>query len=234
MNPVLDQGSAGPAEAASREAHTAAARLLERGATHRLSRVLRNKFVAGLIVLIPIVLTVKGLWWLFSYIDGLAQPVAVGLFGRPIPGLGFVTTVAIVFLAGFLFSAGPLKRVLDALDALVDDVPLVGTVYGTTKKVLTGFGSGGGEGQSAFQRFVLAQLPGRTTPGFLTGTFTLERRDGTQHTLCTVYIPTNHLYVGDVVVLPSEDVIETDLSVEDGISLLLSAGASVPARVGER
>ncbi len=51
--------------------------------------------------------------------------------------------------------------------------------------------------------------------------------------LCTVYIPTNHLYVGDVVVLPPSDVLETDLSVEDGISLILSAGAALPARIGE-
>jgi uncharacterized membrane protein len=108
----------------------------------------------------------------------------------------------------------------------------VGTVYGTTKKVLSGFGNP--DAQSAFQRFVLAQLPGRTTPGFLTGRFQLQRRDGTHYTLCTVYIPTNHLYVGDVVVLPAEDVIETDLSVEDGVSLILSAGASVPPRVGEK
>jgi uncharacterized membrane protein len=214
-------------------ARDAASRVLEHGgSTHRFSRVMRNKFVAGLVVLIPIVLTVKAIWWLFSTIDDLAQPLSVAMFGRTLPGLGFVITIATVFLAGLLFSSGPLKRVLDALDAMVDDVPLVGTVYGTTKKVLSGFGAG--EDESAFQRFVLAQLPGRTTPGFLTGTFTLERRDGTRHRLCTVYVPTNHLYVGDVVVLPQEDVIETNLSVEDGMSLLLSAGASVPDRVGER
>jgi uncharacterized membrane protein len=188
--------------------------------------------VAGLIILVPIVLTVKGLWWLFSYVDGLAQPLAVSVVGRPIPGLGFVTTVLLVFLAGLLFSAGPLKKLLDGVEDLLDDVPLVGTVYGTTKKVLSGFGNP--DTQNAFQRFVLAQLPGRTTPGFLTGTFTLQRRSGERYTLCTVYVPTNHLYVGDVVVLPQEDVIETDLSVEDGVSLILSAGASVPTVVGER
>jgi uncharacterized membrane protein len=198
----------------------------------RLSRLLRNKFVAGLIILIPIVLTVKALWWLFDYVDGLAQPIAQALFGRHVPGIGFIITVAIVFLAGLLFSAGPFKKVLDAVEDLLDDVPLVGTVYGTTKKVLSGFGNP--DAQSAFQRFVLAQLPGRTTPGFLTGSFELQRRDGTRYTLHTVYIPTNHLYVGDVVVLPAEDVIETDLSVEDGVSLILSAGASVPSRVGEK
>jgi uncharacterized membrane protein len=198
----------------------------------RLSRLLRNKFVAGLIILIPIVLTVKALWWLFAYVDGLAEPLAQALFGRPIPGIGFIITVAIVFLAGLIFSTGPFKRVLDAVEDLLDDVPLVGTVYGTTKKVLSGFGNP--DAQNAFQRFVFAQLPGRTTPGFLTGSFRLRRLDGTEYVLHTVYIPTNHLYVGDVVVLPAEDVIETDLSVEDGVSLILSAGASVPPRVGEK
>ena len=79
-------------------------------------------------------------------------------------GVGFVITIAVVFLAGLLFSSGPLKKMLDALDGLLDDVPLVGTVYGTTKKVLAGFGA---EDESAFQRFVLAQLPGRA--GELTG-----------------------------------------------------------------
>ena len=111
-------------------------------------------------------------------------------------------------------------------------MPVVGVVYGTTKKVFSGIG-GPGSG-NAFKRFVLARLPGRTTPGFLTGTFTLKRSDGSEHEVCTVYVPTNHLYVGDVVVLPVTDVIETDLSVEDGVSLMLSAGASVPRVVVER
>ncbi len=115
---------------------------------------------------------------------------------------------------------------------MVDDVPLVGSVYGTTKKVLAGFGKE--DSQSAFQRFVFARLPGRTTPGFVTGTFTLTRADNTVYKLCAVYIPTNHLYVGDVVILPLEDVIDTDLTVEDGVSLLLSAGASIPRLVNER
>ena len=197
-----------------------------------LSRALRNTFIAGLVILIPIVLTAKGLWWLFAYVDGLAEPIAVRMVGRPIPGIGFATTIAIVFLAGLLLSRGPLRRLLDGLEDLLDAVPFVGTVYGTTKKVLAGFGKP--ESQSVFQRFVLARLPGRTSPGFVTGTFTLKRRDQTVESFCTVYIPTNHLYVGDVVILPAADVIETDLSVEDGVSIILSAGASVPATVTEK
>jgi uncharacterized membrane protein len=198
----------------------------------RLSRKVRNLFIGGLVVVVPIVLTVNALVWLFRLLDGVAQPFTVALLGRTLPGVGFVTTVGVVLLAGFLFSFGPLRRFLDGLDQVLDAVPVVGLVYGTTKKVLSGIGGPGSE--HAFKRFVLARLPGRTTPGFLTGTFTLRPKDGLERELCTVYVPTNHLYVGDVVVLPAEDVMETDLSVEDGMSLMLSAGASVPRVVRQR
>ena len=197
-----------------------------------MSRLLRNHFLGGLIVLVPIVLTMKALTWLYGFLDDLSRPWVEAVVQRPIPGVGVVLTIAVVFLAGYVFSLGPLKRLLESVDDVVDAVPLVGSVYGTTKKVLSGFGSSGGE--PAFQRFVLARLPGRTTPGFLMRTFTLAMKDGQSFEVATVYVPTNHLYVGDVVVLPEEDVIQTDLSVEDGMSLMLSAGASVPARVGER
>jgi uncharacterized membrane protein len=193
---------------------------------------LRNKFIAGLVILVPIVITVNVLWWLFTFVDGFAQPIFVRIVGRAIPGTGFIITIAIVFLAGVLFSAGPLQKLLHGLEGLVDTVPVVGAVYGTIKKVLAGFGDP--EQRSAFQRFVFARLPGRTTPGFVTNTFTLRRTDDTLYTLCSVYIPTNHLYVGDVVILPVEDVIDTDLTVEDGVSVILSAGASLPDRVVEK
>lgn len=202
------------------------------GARHRLTRILRNKFVAGLLILIPIVLTAKALWWLFALLEGLAEPLAFAVVGRRLPGLGFALTLAVIFFTGVLFSAGPLRKLLQGLEDLLDMVPLAGTVYGTTKKVLAGFGSQGTE--AAFQRFVLARLAGRTTPGFLTGTFVLRHDEGGERRLYTVYVPTNHLYVGDIVVLPAEDIVETDLSVEDGVSLILSAGASAPAIVSGR
>ncbi len=200
--------------------------------TRRVGSILRNRFISGLVVLVPIVLTVKALGWLFAFVDGMAEPLAVALVGRAVPGLGFALTLAIVFVTGVIFALGPFARLLDWVDDGLDAVPIVGTVYGTTKKVLEGFGGPGG--RNAFRRFVLARLPGRTTPGFLTGEFTLQMKDGSSFAVCTVYVPTNHLYVGDVVVLPREDVVDLDVSVEDGISLMLSAGASVPPTVREQ
>ena len=74
---------------------------------HRsVSRTIRNKFIAGLVILIPIVLTVKALWWLFTYVDSLAAPLALRMVGKPIPGIGFVITIAVVLSAGVLFSSG--------------------------------------------------------------------------------------------------------------------------------
>jgi uncharacterized membrane protein len=199
--------------------------------TPGLIRILRNKFVAGLIIAVPIVITVQALRWLFAFIDEFAEPLAVRLVGREIPGIGFATTMVVVLATGMLFSRGPLRRLLDGLEEVIEYVPLVGVVYGTLRKVFEGFADL--RSREAFKRFVFARLRGRTTPGFLTGSFELERADGTTETLCTVYVPTNHLYVGDVVILPAEDVLETDLSIEEGISVILSAGASVPERVSE-
>jgi uncharacterized membrane protein len=197
-----------------------------------LATRIRNAFVAGLFILVPIVITAKALWWLFTYLDGLAQPLAELVIGHRIAGLGFATTIVAILAAGFLLSAGPLSRLLAWIETVVDTVPVVGSVYGTTKTVLSSFG--GPDSRDSFQRFVFARLPGRTTPGFVTGSFSLRFKDGSVHDVVSVYVPTNHLYVGDVVILPKDDVIETDISVEDGVSLVLSAGASTPNEVAEK
>src|SRR5258708_11887292 len=103
----------------------------------RLPPILRSKFIAGLVILIPIIITSKALWWLFAYLDDLAQPLAVALLGRPNPGVGFVITVAVIFLTGLLFSSGPLRRLLDGIDDLLAIVPVVGPVYAPTTHALT-------------------------------------------------------------------------------------------------
>ena len=197
----------------------------------RFFRLLRNKFFAGLMILIPIVITTKVLWWLFAYVDQHASPLLLTLLGREIPGVGFAITVAIVLITGILLSAGPLRLLLDGLVEVLENVPVFGPVYATIRKVLAGFGSP--EARQAFKRFVLVRRDDTLRPGFLTGSLALTRKDGANETFHAVYVPTNHLYLGDIEVLPASDVIPTDVSVEDGISFVLSGGASIPAEVRE-
>ncbi len=196
-----------------------------------LLRVVGNKFIAGLLILVPLVITAQALWWLFRFVDDFSKPVAVALIGKEIHGIGFATTIVVVLVTGLLFSAGPLKRLLEGLEGVIESIPGVGAVYATVKKVFESFADP--RSRASFKRFVLARLPGRTTPGFLTGTFLLERADGTSRQMCTVYVPTNHLWVGDIVILPPEDVLDTKLTVEDGISIILSIGSAVPFRIEE-
>jgi uncharacterized membrane protein len=210
---------------------TAEIRLRRAAARKRITFGVKNVFIAGLLVLIPIVITVKALWWLFVYVDEISQPIAVQVAGRPVFGIGLLITVAVVFLFGLLFSKGPMRRLLDQVEDALDDVPLVGTVYGTTKKVLSGFQPGE---QGAFQRFVFVRLPGRMMPGFITRQFTIGGSGGTDQRWFAVYVPTNHLYVGDVLIVAPEDVVQTELTVEDGVSLILSTGAAVPERLTRR
>ena len=198
----------------------------------RVLRILRNKFIAGLIILIPMVITAKALWWLFHYVDGLARPLAKALAGREVPGVGFVLTATVVLLTGLLFSSGPLRRLLDGLVEVFEGVPVVGVVYATIRKVLAGLGNP--QTRQAFQRFVLVRRGEWWSPGFLMGPLALERKGTSQEKRLVVYLPTNHLYLGNIVVLPEADVIHTDLPVEDGISLILSAGSSAPSRMRER
>jgi uncharacterized membrane protein len=67
--------------------------------------------------------------------------------------------------------------------------------------------------------------------GFLTREFTLRRDDGASEELVAVYVPTNHLYLGDVVVYPRERVSFPDLSVEDGVRIFLTGGMAVPPQL---
>ena len=106
----------------------------------KLTVTLRNKFIAGLVILVPIVITVNVLWWLFQFVDGLAQPLFVGLVGRRIPGIGFIITIAIVFLAGVLFSTLALSApVVDPAPAFTQtaDVMVTGTVSSSDLSMTT-------------------------------------------------------------------------------------------------
>ena len=157
----------------------------------RLLRLLRNRFITGLVILIPMVIAAKVLWSLFSYVDEHAVPLTRALVGRAIPGAGFVLTLVLVLATGILFASGPLRMMLNGLVGILESVPIVGPVYGTIRKVLSGFGSP--QARKAFQRFVLVRWAGTLGPGFLTGSFALVGKHGKSVTYRVVYLPTNHL-----------------------------------------
>ena len=198
---------------------------------------LRNKFIGGLLVILPVAATVWVLEILFSLLDDFSQPLLRIYFGSDIPGAGVVLTVIIVVLLGHFSSHFVGEAVVTRFEKAVSRVPLVRSVYGTVQQVVRGFSSGGES--SNFKRTVIvldeSGLP--RSLGFLTSEFVLEDLQGQSdgggdsHEYATVYVPTNHLYLGDVMLLPRRRVLDANMSLEDGISAVLSCGGSMPDKL---
>ena len=196
---------------------------------------LRRRFVTGLIVIVPLVISVAALVWIFSIIDGFAGPLFSERLGVRIPGLGILVTALLVLLAGIVATNVVGRRVLQTAEHWLLHVPLFKTVYAPVRQLVAAFSP---DNEYGFKRVVLVEDPtGTFVLGFLTREFTLER-GGRVQTLVAVYVPTNHLYLGDVLVYPPERVTYPDLSVEDGIRIFLTGGMAVPPHVrgqaGER
>jgi uncharacterized membrane protein len=88
------------------------------------------------------------------------------------------------------------------------------------------------ERRTSFKAVVLVQYPreGGYAFGFVTSEVLLETSEG-KHEMATVFVPTNNLYLGDVVVVPKVDVLATGLTVEEGLRIILSAGTATPPRI---
>jgi uncharacterized membrane protein len=195
----------------------------------RLKNWLKARFIAGFFVTVPVFATGYLLWIFWSNIDDFFYPMYTRIFGRPVPGLGFLTAAGIILLMGITARNVVGRRVLAWADNLLLRVPVYRRLYPSIKMLIDAFSP---ERRSSFKAVVLVQHPreGEFAFGFVTSELILETPDGKRE-MVTVFIPTNNLYLGDVVVVPREDVLSTRLSVEEGIRIILSAGTATPPRL---
>lgn len=190
---------------------------------------LRRSFITGFFVTVPIVVSVAAFVWLFHLIDGWTAPLWVRLLGREVPGLGIATTAGVLMLIGALARNVLGRRILQTAEYYLLRLPLFRTVYSPVKQLIAAFSP---DNEAGFKRVALVDHPsGGQLLGFLTREFTLDRGAGPEPVVA-VYVPTNHLYLGDVVVLPRDRVSFPDLTVEQGIRVFLTGGMALPARVG--
>ena len=192
---------------------------------------LRRSFLAGLVVTVPLFITVVTLVWLFRFIDGVATPLSTSLLGREVPGLGVLITAAVILLSGALATNVLGRRILRRGEMWLLNVPLFKTVYAPVKQLVTAFSP---DSETGFKKVVIVDDSRRgLVLGFLTREFTLDRGKGPE-ALVAVYVPTNHLYLGDVVVYPRSQASFPDLSVEDGVRIFLTGGMALPPRISTR
>ena len=192
---------------------------------------LRRSFIAGLIVMVPLVISVATLVWIFRLVDGTLGPLYAKWLEREVPGLGLLTTAALVLLVGALATNVIGKRILQRTESYLLRVPVFRTIYAPVKQIVVAFSP---DNEYGFKRVVLVEEPGRGfVLGFLTKEFTVDRGAGPE-SMIAVYIPTNHLYLGDVIVYPRDRASYPDITVEQGIRIFLTGGMAMSPRIKAR
>lgn len=189
---------------------------------------LRRSFIAGFFVTVPLFITVAAFIWIFGIVDGLTSAYYARLLGRQVPGLGIVTTAVGVLIVGTVATNVIGRRILQQADSYLLRVPVFRTIYAPVKQLVVAFSP---DNEMGFKRVVLVQVRDSQSLGFLTKEFTIARADGPEQ-LVAVYVPTNHLYLGDIVVCRPEQVSFPDISVEEGLRIFLTAGMALPSKVG--
>jgi uncharacterized membrane protein len=189
---------------------------------------LRRSFIAGFFVLVPLFISVAAFIWIFSVVDGLTTPFYDRLLGRRIPGLGTLSTAAAVLLVGAFATNVIGRRLLQRGEGILLRVPVFRTIYAPVKQLVVAFSP---DNESGFKRVVMIEDSKRGFAlGFLTREFTVDRGRGPE-ALVAVYVPTNHLYLGDIVICERERATFPDITVEEGIRIFITGGMALPPLV---
>ena len=192
---------------------------------------LRRSFIAGFFVTVPLVISVFALVWIFGIIDGFTAPLADQLLGRDVPGVGLVMTLLVVLLVGAFATNVIGRRILARAESWLMLVPVFRTIYAPVKQLVAAFSP---DNEYGFKRVVLVEDSARGfLLGFLTREFTVDRGLG-QEAMLAVYVPTNHLYLGDVLICPRDKVSFPDITVEQAIRIFLTGGVALSSRVRAR
>ena len=195
-----------------------------------MQRNLKNTFLAGLFIIVPLVVSVALLVWFFQKVDNLFSPIIDGVVKTiapgidHIPGTGILTGLVIILVVGFFTRNVAGERVLAALDRFINRIPWYRTIYSTVKQLTDAFSP---DNTRSVKEVVLVDYPreGSQAIGFRTGTVEREGR-----VLAIVFVPTNHIYFGEVLFLPEESVVRLDMPVEQAIRIIVSVGIASPSR----
>jgi uncharacterized membrane protein len=197
---------------------------------------MKTYLITGLLIWIPLAITIWVLHLIVSSMDQVLTllPPALQpetLLGRQIPGLGLVLTVVVLFLTGVLASNIIGQRMLRVWEAVLKRIPVVNSLYGGVKQISDTLFRPGGQ---AFRKAVLVQWPqeGSWTIAFLTGVPGGDVANHLQGDYLSVYVPTTPNPTGGYfVMLPRNDAIELDMSIDEALKYIISMGVAVPVRV---
>ncbi|KAL0351617.1 UNVERIFIED_CONTAM: protein LIKE COV 2 [Sesamum calycinum] len=185
-----------------------------------------KKFMTGCVVLFPVAVTFFITWWFIQFVDGFFSPIYERL-GIDIFGLGFITSLIFIFFVGIFASSWLGATVFLIGEWFIKRMPFIKHIYSASKQISSAISPD--QNTTAFKEVAIIRHPrlGEIAFGFITSSVVLQR-DNRDEELCSVYVPTNHLYIGDVFLVESKDIIRPNLSIREGIEIIVSVGMSMP------
>ena len=194
----------------------------------------KRRFLAGLLISIPAVITFLVIWWFFKFVDGLLEPLYYKILGYHVPGLGFISTIFLIFIIGIISTNVFGRKIIESFEHLILKIPLFKGIYTAVKQLVDAFSP---ESKvSSFKKFVIVEYPrpGVYAYGFLTKECVMKtEKDDHETSLKAVYIPTNLIYFGDIALFRDEHIFFTDIPIEEGIKIILSGGIATPSKISE-
>lgn len=211
-----------------------------------MTKSLRNYFITGLITLLPLVITIFILVWVFQRLDGLLTRLvplftptllrpslmakAGGLISIGVKILAFLIILGAITLFGFFTSRVVGRKILDFLEKKVFfKIPLVSTIYRTIKEINDVFFAGK---KYIFKRVVMVEYPrqGVYSIGFVTAETPVENLTNSEsQTILSIFIPTTpNPTSGFLVLIPEKDTIPVPIGIQKAFKLIISGGALVP------
>lgn len=201
--------------------------------TRHPARTLRNYLIAGLLIWIPIMVTV----WVVRFLTGILDQSLVllppgwrpeAIFGRYIPGPGIVLSLVLLLVTGAVARNLFGRQMVAGLESLVRRIPVVGSVYGGAKTFSETVLSDKGR---SFKKVVLVEFPrkGIFSVGFITSEELEEVQERTAQVVTCVFVPTTpNPTTGFIVMVPQEEVTHLDMTVDEAFKMLLTLGVVVP------
>jgi len=192
-------------------------------------RRLRNLFFAGLLLFVPVIVTINLVRLGFLWLDGFLAELVKKVLGRHIPGLGLLVMLFLILITGFVATNFLGKRLVAFFERMVRRIPLVGGIYGTIKQITEALTT---RDKTVFRSVVAVEFPrpGVYSAGFLIGDPPADLKENSKKQLLAVFVPTvPNPTSGYLMNFPADEVIPLDLTVEEALRYFVSIGMIIPA-----
>ncbi len=186
-------------------------------------------FFRGLITLLPLLVTIWLLWFMYSFLDSILGNIIALFVGHPVPLLGFVLIIGLIFLIGFLTAHLIGARAFDLAESFILHIPIVKNIYSAAKQVNEVLFTH--KGAEDFRRACIVEYPrkGIWSLGFVTSDAAAEIEAKAKEKMLNVFIVnTPTPATGFLIMVPARDVILLDMKTEDAFKYVISAGVLRP------